>query len=173
MKPVFASACAVGAASLALAAAASAEPYKDYTPQKGVWQVQEEHVDPNHIDDYLTGIKNSQIPGQAIAKKHGVIDTFMVLVRMDSGGEGANVMFVTHYPSLAALEPDKARDQAIQADNLSIVSKSQGETLTNCFDKYRNFMSATATGRSWTWASRLRNVPVRRLNFASRAGASS
>lgn len=138
MKTVVAMACAIGA--LVLAGAGRAEPYKDYTPQKGVWQVQEVHVDPNHIDDYLTGIRTSLIPGQAIAKKHGVIDNFMVLVRMDSSGGGANVMFVTHYPSLTGLEPDKARDQAIEAESLAVLSKEKGAALVGGFDKYRTFV---------------------------------
>jgi hypothetical protein len=138
MKYVFAIACA--AAILAVAGAGRTEPYKDYTPQKGVWQVQEVHVDPNHIDDYLTGIKTSLIPTQEVAKKHGLIDNSMVLVRMDSNGGGANVMFVTHYPSLAALEPDKARDQAMEQESLAILSKDKGAALVAGFEKYRTFV---------------------------------
>jgi len=138
MKTFFGIACAVSI--LTLASAGHTEPYKDYTPQKGVWQVQEVHVDPNHIDDYLTGIKTSLVPSQEIAKKHGLIDDFMVLVRMDSSGGGANVMFVTHYPSLAAMEPDKARDQAMEQENYAVMSKEKGEALVGGFDKYRNFV---------------------------------
>ena len=139
MKIIVGTACAV--AAIALASAAWSEPYKDYTPQKGAWQVQEIHVDPNHIDDYLVGLKTSLIPGQEIAKKHGLIDSYLVLVRMDSGGNGANVMLVTHFTSLNALEPDKARDQAILQENLAVLSKEKGLALTNGFDKYRTFVS--------------------------------
>ncbi|MDQ2860419.1 MAG: hypothetical protein M3T55_06770 [Pseudomonadota bacterium] len=131
---------AVAVACLGMASVGWAEAYKDYTPQKGAWQVQEIHVDPNHIDDYLVGLKSSLIPGQEIAKKHGLIDSYLVLVRMDSGGGGANVMLVTHFPSLSALEPDKARDQAILQENLAMLSKEKGVALTNGFDKYRTFV---------------------------------
>src|SRR5471030_543544 len=103
MKHLVGIACALG--TLAVAGVGRAEPYKDYTPQKGAWQVTEIHVDPNHIDDYLTGLKTSLIPANEIAKKHGLIDNYIVLVRMDSSGKGANVMLVTHYPALSALEP--------------------------------------------------------------------
>jgi len=75
-----------------------------------------------------------------IAKKHGLIDSYLVLVRMDSGGKGANVMLVTHFPSLSALEPDKARDQAMMQENLAVLSKEKGVALTNGFDKYRTFV---------------------------------
>src|SRR5665213_4154817 len=138
MKLFLGTACAVTAVSLA--SVGWAEAYKDYTPQKGAWQVQEIHVDPNHIDDYLVGLKSSLIPGQEIAKKHGLIDSYLVLVRMDSGGNGANVMLVTHFTSLNALEPDKARDQAILQENLAVLSKDRGLALTNGFDKYRTFV---------------------------------
>lgn len=131
--------CAVG--TLAVASAGRAEPYKDYTPQKGVWQVQEIHVDPNHIDDYLTGLKTSLIPGQEIAKKHGLIDNYIVLVRLDAGGKAANVMLVTHFPALSALEPDKARDQAIEQEGFAAVSKVKGQALVAGFEKYREFVS--------------------------------
>jgi hypothetical protein len=139
MKLFLGAACAVAAVSLA--SLGWAEPYKDYTPQKGAWQVQEIHVDPNHIDDYLVGIKTAFIQGQELAKKHGLIDSYLVLVRMDSGGGGANVMLVTHYPSLSALEPDKARDQAMLQESLAQMSKEKGEALTAGFDKYRTFVS--------------------------------
>jgi hypothetical protein len=138
MKPIIGIACAV--ATLAVASVGRTEAYQDYTPQKGAWQVQEIHVDPNHIDDYLTGLKTSLIPGNEIAKKHGLIDTYLVLVRMDAGGNGPNVMLVTHYPSLSALEPDKARDQAIEKENYAAVSKEKGQALVAGFDKYRTFM---------------------------------
>ena len=139
MKHVIGIACALG--TLAVASVGRAEPYKDYTPQKGAWQVTEIHVDPNHIDDYLTGLKTSLVPGNEIAKKHGLIDSYLVLVRMDSNGGGSNVMLVTHYPALSALEPDKARDQAIQQENFAVVSKEKGQGLVAGFDKYRNFVS--------------------------------
>lgn len=138
MKLVLGAASAV--AALSLASLGWAEPYKDYTPQKGAWQVQEIHVDPNHIDDYLVGLKTSLIPGQEIAKKHGLIDNYIVLVRLDAGGDNANVMLVTHFTSLSALEPDKARDQALLRENLAVLSKEKGQALTNGFDKYRTFV---------------------------------
>lgn len=127
-------------ASAGLATTVAAEPWTDWTPTKGATEVMTLKVDPNHIDDYLTGIKTSLVPSQEIAKKHGLIDDFMVLVRMDSSGGGANVMFVTHYPSLAAMEPDKARDQAMEQENYAVMSKEKGEALVGGFDKYRNFV---------------------------------
>ena len=53
---------ALGAASIAFASApAAAKQYVDYTPQKGYWDINAVSVDPNHLDDYLTGISKSLI----------------------------------------------------------------------------------------------------------------
>ena len=138
MKAVVGAVCA--GAALALASAGWTEPYKDYTPQKGAWQITEIHVDPNHIDDYLTGLKTSWLSRQELAKKHGLIDNYYVLVRMDPSGTRANVLLGIHYPSLAALEPDKARDQAMEQEGYAMVSKEKGQAMVAGFEKYRAFV---------------------------------
>jgi hypothetical protein len=120
---------------------ASAEPYVDYTPKKGILEVQMIKVDPNHIDDYLTGLKTSLVPGLEIAKKHGVLDWYAFEVKLNSNGGDANVMIVQHYPSLAVLDPDKARDQALAKESYAAVSKATQEKAVAGFDKYRTFVS--------------------------------
>jgi hypothetical protein len=127
-------------AGLTLAGAAFAEPYVDWTPQKGAWEVTTIKVDPAHIDDYLTGLKKGWAPSQEIAKAHGIIDQYMILVKLNSGA-GANVQLILHYPSLAMLEPDKARDQAIEKENLARVSRETEEKAVAEYDKYRTFVS--------------------------------
>jgi hypothetical protein len=127
-------------AGLALAGAALAEPYVDYTTSKGVWEVQAMKVDPNHLDDYLTALKTGWVQGEEIAKKHGVIDQYAVRVKLNSGA-GANVLLVQHYPSLNALEPDQARDTAMMKESRATESKEQEEKATAGFDKYRTFVS--------------------------------
>jgi hypothetical protein len=128
------------AAGLAMAGAVYAEPYTDWTPQKGAWHVTTIKVDPNHIDDYLTGLKKEWGPGEELAKKHGIIDQYIILVKLNSGA-GANVQLIEHYPSLAMLEPDKARDQALQKEGEAIVSKDTSVKAVEGFDKYRTFIS--------------------------------
>jgi hypothetical protein len=133
-------AAALCASSLGFATVAAAEPYTDWTPSKGATQVTTIQVDPNHLDDYLTGLKKSWVTGQEIAKKHGVIDWYQVMVKLNSGA-GANVVLLVHYPSLANLEPDKARDQAIEAENYAAVSKDEGQKMVAGYEKYRTFVS--------------------------------
>ena len=120
---------------------ASAEPYQDYTPKKGVIEVQMIKVDPNHIDDYLTGLKTNLVPGLEIAKKHGVLDWYAFDVKLNGNGGDANIMIVQHYPSLAVLDPDKARDQAIEKEGYAAVSKATQDKAVAGFDKYRTFVS--------------------------------
>jgi hypothetical protein len=127
-------------AGLAVAAAVLAEPYVDYTPQKGVTEVQTVKVDPNHIDDYLTGLRTGWVPGEELAKKHGVIDFYAVSVKLNSGA-GPNVVLIQHYPSMSMLEPDRARDTAMMREGRAMVSKEQQERMTTGYDKYRTFVS--------------------------------
>jgi hypothetical protein len=138
---------ALGAAVAAsTVSTAYADPYKDYTPEKGVWQVTTVKVDPNHVDDYLVGLKRALIPSMEMAKKHGLIDQYFVMVNPNSGDDSGNVLIGQHYVSFAALDPDKARDMAMQKEALAQMSKEEGAKLTNGFDKYRTFLNT----QMWT-----------------------
>lgn len=125
--------------------AASADPYKDYTPTKGVWQVTTMKVDPNHVDDYLVGLKRGLVPSMEMAKKHGVIDNYFVMVNPNYDDSG-NVIIGQHFVSFAAMDPDKARDTAMLKEALAQMSKEAGNKLTGGFDKYRTFLNT----QMWT-----------------------
>ncbi|MGH7024639.1 MAG: hypothetical protein ACREEB_13770 [Caulobacteraceae bacterium] len=127
-------------AGLCLAATVAAEPYTDYTPTKGATEVVTVQVDPNHIDDYLTGLSKDWVKGQEMAKRHGIIDWYQVSVKLNSNA-GGNVALITHYPSLASLEPDKTRDLAMMAEGRAAVSKDKEAAITAGYDKYRTFVS--------------------------------
>lgn len=126
--------------SVLFAAAASAEPYVDYTPHKGVWHVTTVKVDPNHIDDYVTGLKKTWVTAEEIAKKHGLIDSYQIMIKLNASDGSGNVLLIEHYPSLAALEPDQARDQALQRENYAAVPKADGQQMVAGYDKYRVFV---------------------------------
>ncbi len=127
-------------AGLSLGGAAAAEPWTDYMPQKGATEVVTLKVDPNHIDDYLTGIRKTWVAEQERAKAHGIIDAYYVAVKLNSEG-GPNVRLITHYPSLANLDPDKARDQAMLAEGRKQMSDDEGRKMVEGYDKYRTFVS--------------------------------
>ena len=129
-----------GGLFLSLTGAAQAEPWVDYTPVKGVWDKTYVHVESNRIDDYLVALKKTWVPEQEAAKKHGLIDDYQIMVRIDPAGGGANVLLCQHFTSLAGLDPDKARDQAIESENYAALPKAKGDEMVAGFQKYRTFV---------------------------------
>jgi hypothetical protein len=129
------------ALAVLVASAATAEPYQDYTPQKGLWHVTTIKVDPNHVDDYVTGLKKEWVPGEEVAKKHGLIDSYRILVKINQADRSSNVLLEEHIPSTAILDPDRARDQSVQREIYAVVPKSEDQEMIKQFDKYRTFVS--------------------------------
>jgi len=119
---------------------ASAEPYVDYTPQKGLWHVTTVKVDSNHIDDYVTGLKSDWVPGEEIAKKHGLIDSYQIMVKMNAADGQGNVLLIEHIPNMGLMDPDRARDQAIEKECYAAVPKTKSDAMVKEFDKYRTFV---------------------------------
>ena len=135
--------CLMGAATLAALASATssnAKMYVDYTPQKGAWEINAVEVDPNHVDDYLVGLRHTQIPLFEILKKHALIDDYRVVIRDGYTKGSPNVLIETHIPSLALLEPDKARDIALDKEMLATLPEAEGKAAIAGYEKYRQFL---------------------------------
>jgi hypothetical protein len=130
----------VAAGVFAVGSTAMAEPYVDYTPQKGYWDINAIEVDPNHIDEYLTGLRASQVGGFEILKKRGIIDDYQFLVRNSYVKGSPNVLIMTHSPTSANLDPDQKRDQAIEKEMLAQFSKQAGDAAVAGYEKYRTFI---------------------------------
>lgn len=132
----------LAAMSSCLATAALADPWVDYTPAKGAYVKTMVHVEPGKIDDYLTNvIKKVWIPTQESAKKHGVIDSYVVQVKSDIYGPGPNVALIIHYANRAAMDPDRARDQAMDKEFEAIQPKSSEPAVVAERAKYRTVLS--------------------------------
>lgn len=125
---------------LAFGAPVLAEPYQDYTPQKGYWEINAIEVDPNHVDDYLTGLRRSQVGGFEILKHRGIIDDYKFMVRTGYVKGSPNVLIMTHSPTAATLDADKARDQAIEKEMLAEFSKAEGDKAVAGYEKFRTFV---------------------------------
>jgi len=119
---------------------AAAEPYVDYTPQKGTWEIQTRTISATHIDDFLKVLHTYWVPLEEIEKKHGIIDDYRVLVKINSA-EGSNVLLLEHYPTLAALEPDRARDEAVKRESDAFISPGDNRKFLDGLDSYRSFTS--------------------------------
>lgn len=130
----------IAAAVCLVGPAAMAKEYKDYSPEKGVWEINAIEVDPNHVDDYLTGLRKSQVPAFEIMKKHGIIDAYRFVVRNGYSKGAPNVLIQVHYTSMAVLEPDQARDQMIEKEILAKFSEEEGKVAVAGYEKYRQFV---------------------------------
>ncbi len=133
---------ALGVVAFTCASVAASEPYVDYTPQKGYWSINAVEVDPNHIDDYLTGLRGSQVTAFEVFKRRGLIDDYKFMVRNGYVKGSPNVLIMTHVPSTALHDPEQARDQAVQKEIYSAFSKEKGETAVRGYEKYRTFVDS-------------------------------
>ena len=133
-------ACVATMFAFASATASHARQYVDYTPEKGVWEINAVEVDPNHVDDYLVGLRHTQIPLFDILKKRQLIDGYRIVVRNGYTKGSPNVLIETHVSSMALLEPDKARDQALEKDMLATLPEEQGKAAIAGYEKYRQFL---------------------------------
>ena len=132
---------ALGAASIAFATApATAKQYVDWTPQKGYWDVNAVEVDPNHVDDYLTGLSKSLIPTYETLKKRGLIDDYKFMVRTGYVKGSPNVLLMTHSKSFGVIDADQARDQAIDKEIEALFTKEQNDAAIAGYEKYRTFI---------------------------------
>jgi hypothetical protein len=132
---------AVGAITAACAfTPCFAEAYVDYTPQKGYWTINAVEVDPNHVDDYLTGLRASQASAFEVLKRRGLIDDYRFMVRNGYVKGSPNVLIMTHSASSALLDPDQARDQAVEKEIYQAFSKEKGEAAVRGYEKYRTFV---------------------------------
>ena len=133
-------AAVAAALTVGLVAPAFAEPYVDYTPQKGYWRINAVEVDPNHVDDYLAGLRHSQISAFDVLKRRGLIDDYKLVVRHGYVKGSPNVLIMTHSASMATLDADKARDQAVEQEMYALFSKEQGKAAVAGYEKYRTFI---------------------------------
>jgi len=117
-----------------------AERYVDYVPQKGYWTINAVEVDPNHVDDYLTGLRSSQVSAFEVLKRRGLIDDYKFMVRTGYVKGSPNVLIMTHRPSTSLDDPDQARDQAVQKEVYSAFSKQKGDEAVRGYEKYRTFI---------------------------------
>jgi hypothetical protein len=131
---------AAAALALVFATASHAKMYADYTPEQGVWEISAVEVDPNHVDEYLVGLRHTQIPLFEILKKRGLIDAYKIVVRNGYTKGGPNVLIETHLPNFALLGPDKARDMAIDKEMEAALPEEQGKAAIADYEKYRQFI---------------------------------
>lgn len=131
---------AASAAALALAVNAQAfEVYTDYTPSKEVWNVTMVKVNPNRIDDYLEGLKQTWQSGCDISKKQGTVLDCFAYVSETAANSDFNMMLVMKFPSAASLDPNAEQFKSFQAAMRAQLAEDKQDKLVEGYEELRTF----------------------------------
>ncbi len=131
---------AASAAALALSVNAQAfEAYTDYTPSKEVWNVTMVKVNPNRIDDYLEGLKQTWQPGCEIGKKQGTVVDCFVYLSETAANRDFNMLLVMKYPDAASSDPNADRFKAFQAAMRAQLAQEKQDKLVEGYEELRTF----------------------------------
>lgn len=133
-------AIAASAAALALSFNAQAfEVYTDYTPSKEVWNVTMVKVNPNRIDDYLEGLKQTWQPGCEIGKKMGTVVDCFVYLSETAANRDFNLMLVMKFPSAAVGDPNAEQFKQFQAQIRAQLAQEKQDKIVEGYDDLRTF----------------------------------
>ncbi|WP_298674404.1 hypothetical protein [uncultured Sphingomonas sp.] len=129
-----------GIAGALCVTAATAKQWVDYSPAKGFWEINAIECDPNHVDDYLTGLRRTQAPVFEALKRRGLIDDYKFLTRNGYVKNSPSVVIMAHFTSADAMEPNKARDEAIEKEITAGMSEADAKAAVSGYEKYRTFI---------------------------------
>jgi hypothetical protein len=131
---------AASAAGLAFASTAQAfEVFTDYTPSQDVWNVTFVRVNPNRVDDYLEGLKQTWLSGCEIGKKLGTIVDCAVYLSETTANRDFNLVLVTHAPNAAASDPNADRYKAFMAEMRARIAQDKQDALVEGYEELRTF----------------------------------
>jgi hypothetical protein len=131
---------AASAAAFAFASSAQAfEVFTDYTPSKDVWNVTFVKVNPNRIDDYFEGLKQTWLSGCEISKKQGTVVDCAVYLSETAANRDFNVVLVTHFPSAASLDPNAEQYKAFTAAMRAQLEQDKQDKLVEGYEDMRTF----------------------------------
>jgi len=138
---------AAAAAAIAFAFTApsfSAEVYKDYVPSKEVYGVTFVHVNPNRLDDYLDGLRQTWMSACQAQKKTGTAIECTIYVSETMANRDFNVMLIIKSPNAAMSDPDEARYNAMMADLRKQLAEDKEKKLVEGYDQIRSFFGEQA-----------------------------
>ncbi len=102
----------LGAAS----AAADFELFKDYNYSDAVYSVDTVKVKPSAGDKYLEGLKATWVSAAEIQKKLGFIEDYAIYSSITPQLGHFNLMLVTKFKNMEAMQPNKARRDALMKE---------------------------------------------------------
>ena len=134
---------AAATAALFLALTTSGEglkPFKDYVMSKEIYNVTLVKVKPNHIDDYLAGIKQTFAGGCNVGKKLGEVLDCTILVSTTPGNPDYNVLLMTRAASAALSDPDEARFNKVEAETRKQLAEDKERQLIEGYEELRTLV---------------------------------
>lgn len=133
-------AIAASAAALTLAINAQAfEVYTDYTFSKEVWNVTMVKVNPNRVDDYLEGLKQTWAPGCEIGKKNGTVLDCFVYLSDTASNRDFNMLLVMKFPSGASSDPNAEQFKKLQTEMRARLAQEKQDKLVEGYEELRTF----------------------------------
>ncbi|MBI4503546.1 MAG: hypothetical protein HY700_20590 [Gemmatimonadetes bacterium] len=104
----------IAALFLGLPSSLQAQTYKYYSPGS-VWAVQLVKIKYGQDQNYLAYLDGTFKKSQDAQVKAGIIKSYKVLRTFDDHDQSWNMMLMYEYPSLAAFEASRQREDSIQA----------------------------------------------------------
>ena len=119
--------------------AACAEIFKDYVPSTETYDVTFVHVNPNRIDDYLDGLRQTWISSCEAQKKAGVTLECEIFVSDTAANRDFNVILVMKSPNAAAGDPDEKRYNEVMATIRAKLAEDKEKSLVTGYEEMRSF----------------------------------
>ena len=133
------------AAALAMATPASAfEVFKDYTPSTEVWNVTYVRVNPNRLDDYLEGLRQTWWTSCEVQKKQGTVLECSIFASESMSNRDFNLMLVIKSPNAAASDPSEKRYNEFMAETRKMLAQDKEKKLVEGYDTLRTFFGEQA-----------------------------
>lgn len=129
---------AVAAVAISTPAAAF-EVYKDYTPSTEVWNVTYVRVNPNRLDDYLEGLRQTWWSSCEVQKKQGTVLECSIFASETMPNRDFNVMLVIKSPNAAASDPSEKRYNEFMAETRRMLAEDKEKKLVEGYDSLRTF----------------------------------
>ena len=133
---------AITASAVALSWAFNAQAFEvhtDYAPSKEVWNVTMVKVNPNRIDDYLEGLKQTWVPGCEISKKQGTVLDCFVYLSETAANSDFNMLLVMKFASGASLDPNAEQFKQFQAQMRAQLAEDKQDKLVEGYEELRTF----------------------------------
>lgn len=128
------------AAGLVLASGANAfEVFKDYVPSKEVYNVVFVKVDPNRVDDYLEGLKQTWWNGCAISKKLGQLEECSIYLSDTGSNRDFNLILVQRFASGADLDPDEGEYNKFMTEFRKQLAEAKQDEIVQGYNELRTF----------------------------------